>query len=115
MECLVRDANGEYRLIVRRADSSDRITITSDESESTTVMASAGQVFPISILGWHEIESVADRAAARIAILHRAGKPESVVLSYSQIRDHIGQARDLLPLLQRQVRRLDKVLKDLWD
>ncbi len=115
VECLVRDANGDHRLIVRRADSSDRITVTPEEGESTTVMAAGGQAFPISILGWHEIESVADRAAARIGILDRAGQPESVVQAYSQIRDHIGQSRDALPLLQRQVRRLDKALKELWE
>lgn len=115
VECLVRDANGEHRLIVRRADASDRITVTPEEGESTTVMASGGQVFPVSILGWHEIESVADRASARIGILDRAGEPESVVQAYSRIRDHVGQARDALPLLQRQVRRLDKALKELWE
>lgn len=115
VECLVRDGNGEDRLIVRRADASDRITITREEGDSTTVMALEGQVFPISILGWHEIESVADRASARIGILDRAGEPESVVHAYNHIRDHVGQARDALPLLQRQVRRLDKALKELWE
>ncbi len=115
VECLVQDPTGKQRLIVRRADSSDRITITPAEGESTTVMASEAQVFPISILGWHEIESVADRASARISILDRAGEPERVVQAYSEIRNHIGQARDVLPLLQRQVRRLDLALKELWE
>jgi len=115
VECLVQDSTGKQRLIVRRADSSDRITITHDDGESTTVMASEGQVYPISILGWHEIESVADQASARIGILDRAGEPERVVQAYSEIRNHIGQARDALPLLQRQVRRLDIALKELWE
>lgn len=115
VECLVQDATGKQCLIVRRADSSDRINITPDDGESTTVMASEGQVFPISILGWHEIESVADRASARIDILDRAGEPENVIQAYSEIHNHIGQARDALPLLQRQVRRLGKVLKELWE
>ena len=56
-------------------------------------------VFPISILGWHEIESVADHASARIGILDRAGEPESVIQVYVEIRKHIGQARDTLPFV----------------
>ena len=115
VECLVQDMIGKQRLIVRRADSIDRITITPDVGESTTVMATDGQVFPTSILGWHEIESVADKASARIDILDRAGEPENVVHAYSEIRNNISQARDALPLLQRQVRRLDKALKKLWE
>ena len=115
VECLVQDATGCQCLIVRRADSSDRITVTPDDGESTTKMASEGQVFPISILGWHEIESVADRASARINILDRAGEPEDVIQTYSQIRNHVAQARDTLPLLQRQARRLSKVLNEFWE
>lgn len=115
VECLVRDALGKHRLIVRRADSSDRITVTSEDGDSTTELASSGQVFPISILGWHEIESVADRASARIGILDRAGQPESIVKAYGEIREHVGQARDSLPLLQRQVRKLGRALGELWD
>jgi hypothetical protein len=115
VECLVRDARGKHRVIVRRADASERITITEEDGGSTTVMAASGQVFPISILGWHEIESVADRAAARISILDRAGEPESVVQAYARIQEQVAQARDTLPLFQRQVRRLDTALKELWD
>ncbi len=115
VECLVRDAIGSEHLILRRADASDRITITPENGESTTITASGGQVFPISILGWHEIESVANRASARIGMLDLAGEPESVVQAYAHIRDHIAQARDTLPLLQRQVRRLDTALQELWE
>lgn len=115
VECLVQDATGNQCLITRRADSSDRITITPDDGESTTEMASEAQVFPISILGWHEIESVADHASSRINILDRAGEPENVIQAYSQIRNHIAQARDTLPLLQRQARRLDGILKEYWE
>ena len=115
VECLVQEATGKQCLIVRRADSSDRITITPDDEDSTTVLASEGQVFPISILGWHEIESVADHASARIGILDRAGDPGNVIQAYSEISKHIGHARDTLPLLQRQVRRLNKALQELWE
>ncbi len=115
VECLVQQATGKQLLIVRRADSSDRITITPDDDESTTVTASEEQIFPISILGWHEIESVADHASARIGILDRAGEPETVIQAYFEIRKHISQARDTFPLLQRQVKRLSKALQELWE
>jgi len=115
VECLVRNSNGEQLLIIRRADSSDRITITPELGDSSTVMASDGQVFPISILGWHEIESVAAGASARINILDRAGDPVKVIHAYKGIQDHVAQARDTLPLLQRQARRLEKALKELWE
>ncbi|GJL65486.1 MAG: hypothetical protein NPIRA05_04570 [Nitrospirales bacterium] len=115
VECLVQDATGNQCLIIRRADSSDRITITPDDGESRSEMASETQVFPISILGWHEIESVADHATARINILDRAGEPENIIQAYSQIRTHVGQARDTLPLLQRDAKRLGKVLSQFWE
>lgn len=115
VECLVRDSDSSCRLVVRRMDSNDRITITTEAGEARTVAATDGQVFPISILGWHEIESVADHASARVGILDRAGKPEEIIRAYSQIKESIVQARDALPLLQRQIRNLDKALKELWE
>ena len=115
VECLVQDASGEEKLVARRADSRDRIVITNLLSESAIVSAAGGSVFPISILGWHEIESVADRASARIGILDRAGDPQRISLAYERIQSQIVRARDQLPLLQRQVRRLGASLKDLWE
>lgn len=115
VECLVRDTDLNHRLIVRRTDSIDRIAITSETGETSTVTAASGQVFPISILGWHEIESVADHASARVGILDRAGRPEEIIQAYARITDTITLARDALPLLQRQVRSLDRILKELWE
>ena len=115
VECLVIDIDGSQKLITRRADSPDRISVTPDSGESFVVSAAAGQVFPISILGWHEIESVADRASARIDILDRAGSPVEILQAYADIGESIAQARDVLPMLQRQARRLDKALKELWE
>ena len=115
VECLVRDASGQQTLLVRRADSHDRITIVPEQGDSRTVPASNGQMFPISILGWHEIESVADHASARIDILDRAGDPEIVAEARLEIEKSVAQARDTLPLLQRQARRLDTALQELWE
>ena len=115
VECLVQDGSGEERLIVRRADSRDRIVITDSRGEISTVSAGPGPAFPISILGWHEIESVADRASARIGILDRTGEPQRIQQAYDGIQSHIARARDQLPLLQRQVRRLSTSLKELWE
>jgi DNA repair ATPase RecN len=115
VECLVQDAAGAQTLITRRADSPDRIILEDEGGESRAISASAGSAFPISILGWHEIESVADRASARIGILDRAGDLQDVQRAYEDIRHHVARARDQLPLLQRQVRRLGGSLKDLWE
>jgi DNA repair ATPase RecN len=115
VECLVQGTEGEQTLITRRADAPDRIVLLSENGDSRVAAAMAGPVFPISILGWHEIESVADRASARIGILDRARDSGEVQSAYEEIRGHIAKARDQLPLLQRQVRRLGDSLKDLWE
>lgn len=115
VECLVTNAAGEECVITRRADSQDRIVITDRSGENVVAPAAGGPVFPISILGWHEIESVADHAPARIGILDRTGDPKSIQARYEAIAAAISQARDQLPLLQRQVRRLSQSLKELWE
>lgn len=115
VECLVKDASGNERLITRRADSRDRIVVTDHLGESAIISAAGGSIFPISILGWHEIESVADHASARIGILDRAGDPEQIQRAYDSITAEITRARDQLPLLQRQVRRIGISLKELWE
>jgi len=115
VECLVRDNDGTERLVTRRADSQDRITVIDQQNETRVVEAKAGAVFPISILGWHEIESVADRSSARIDVLDRVGDPSVIREALAKIKSNIDRARDQLPLLQRHVRRLDTSLKQLWE
>ena len=115
VECLVRNTGGTEQLITRRADSPGRIAIVDENNETLVRSPNAGAVFPVSILGWHEIESVADRASARIDLLDRVGEPAIIRDAYEKIRSLIERARDQLPLLQRHVRRLDSSLKQLWE
>ena len=47
--------------------------------------------------------------------MDRAGKPEEIIQAYGRINETIALARDALPLLQRQIRNLDRALKELWE
>jgi DNA repair ATPase RecN len=115
VECLVQRADGQRLLITRRSDARDRITIM-DSAGTTRQLAAGDDVpFPISILGWHEIEAVADKADARIGLLDRIGDAAQIRSIYGDIRSHVERARDQLPVLQRQVKRLDGALRELWD
>jgi hypothetical protein len=103
-------------LISRRADSPDRILVV-DDSGGTRVLNSTDKVpFPVSILGWHEIEAVADKASTRIALLdHIEDEGRGVSGLYKDISTHVERARDQLLLLQRHTKKLDGMLKDLWE
>lgn len=115
VECLVELDSGDRMSITRRADSPDRIVVTASDGSTSIVPPNEGAVFPISILGWHEIEAVADRPAARIALLDRVSDERIPQGQYEEIKQFVEQARDLLPSLQRQIKRLDSSLKELWD
>lgn len=82
---------------------------------SRSVMASEGPGFPVSILGWHEIEAVADHPAARIGLLDRVSDPGIVRALSDAIASNIERSRDLMPSLQRQIKKLDGALRLLWD
>ncbi len=69
--------------------------------------------FPISILGWHEIEAVADKAEARIGLLDRIGNATEIKAIYGDIRTQLEVVRDQLPTFQQQVKKLDKALREL--
>jgi DNA repair ATPase RecN len=114
VECLVEVDDGSRQLITRRADSPNRITILDANGDAKTVNAAEGLSFPISILGWHEIEAVADRATARVRLLDGVKNPATVRVLFDELREKVEGARDTLPLLQRQVKRLDARLHDLW-
>jgi DNA repair ATPase RecN len=115
VECLVTNQAGEDVLITRRLDSPDRITIIDGLGHSKVVAAHEHLGFPISILGWHEIEEVADKASARIGLLDRIGDHAAIRRKYEHIGQQVERARDQLPLLQRQIKRLDAALKELWE
>jgi hypothetical protein len=57
---------------------------------------------------------VADKASARIALLDRAGEAGEIRALYDEIQKEVEAARDQLPLLQRDAKRLDGSLHELW-
>jgi hypothetical protein len=114
VECLVIGRDGSELLITRRADSPDRISITESNGEVRHVGTTEELPFPISILGWHEIEAVADQAEARISLLDRIGDPQRIQTLYAEIDASVEKARDSLPFLQRAIRKLETSLKEMW-
>jgi hypothetical protein len=58
--------------------------------------------FDVSILGWHEIEAVADDASARIKLIDGIKGTQIIRQHYSAIEKYIQRARDDLPLLQQR-------------
>jgi len=110
----VRRSDGTEAILVRRADSAGRIKIIEQHGSTREIEAKQRTDFDVAILGWHEIEAVADQAAARIKLLDRIQGEETIRNLYSSIDTNIEAARDLLPTLQRHVKRLDESLHQLW-
>jgi DNA repair ATPase RecN len=114
VESLVQRPDGQHIVCSRRADSPQRLKITFQDGTSRDV-ASAGEFFELSILGWHEIEAVADSPPARIQLVDRVSGGPKVLELYLRIDREIEQARDNLPLLQQRLKRLNEALGQLWD
>jgi DNA repair ATPase RecN len=115
VECLCIQSDGTELLVTRRADAPDRITVLDSRGELRTLSTNDEMTFPISILGWHEIEAVADQAEARISLLDRIGNAAEIKSLYEEIATYVDHARDLLPLLQRQIKKLEGSLRDMWE
>ena len=115
VECLVQGTDGRRLLITRRADARDRITVVDDAGRTQQLTSADDLPFPVSILGWHEIEAVADKAEARIGLLDRIGNAAEIRTIYGDIRAQIERVRDQLPGFQQHVKKLDKALRALWD
>jgi DNA repair ATPase RecN len=115
VECLVRRSDGTEAIIVRRSDSVSRIKIVEQDKSTREIEANRRSGFDVAILGWHEIEAVADHASARMRLLDRIQGEEPIRGHYATIEQSIESARDLLPTLQRRVKRLDESLRQLWE
>ena len=102
-------------MITRRADARDRIRVVDDAGRTQQLTSADDLPFPVSILGWHEIEAVADKAEARIGLLDRIGNAAEIRTIYGDIRAQIERVRDQLPGFQQHVKKLDKALRALWD
>ena len=114
VECLVQRSDGKRFVLSRRADAPQRLTIT-DEIGRTQDVTRVEEYFDISILGWHEIEAVAEDASARIRLLDGIEGAQTIRDKYTIIDQNVEKARDQLPILQQNLRRLDEALKELWD
>ena len=108
VECLVQNDDGSLTLFSRRSDSPDRIQRVNDDDTSDEVHASNGRVIDISILGWHEIEAVADQPQARIWLIDQADDYQKIRQLYDQTRAHVDDARNTMPLLQAAIRRFKR-------
>ncbi len=111
VECLVRKTSGEKVLFTRRADSPDRLVATDQNGAAIEVRDAKQAGFQTSVLGWHEIEGVADQPSARMALIDRIGIEDQIQELYAGISSDVEAARDQLPVFQRKLKQLDKQLK----
>jgi hypothetical protein len=114
VECLVQTADGTEYLLVRRANSPDRLLAIDTQGVSREVKHAGDVGFDASILGWHEIEGVADHAHARVRLIDHVENPAEIANQATLIDQSVESARDLLPAFQRKIRRLDQILKQWW-
>jgi recombinational DNA repair ATPase RecF len=111
VECLVRRRDGSKAVIVRRADSPGRLTIVEENGASTEVETIEQTGFDVSILGWHEIELVAEYPTSRLALIDSVGHEAEIRRLYETIDAKVESARDQLPGFQRKVKQLDDKLR----
>jgi hypothetical protein len=114
VECLVQTVEGAEYLLIRRANSPERLLAIDSQGVSREVKHAKDVGFDASILGWHEIEGVADHAHARVRLIDQIENPTELTEKSAQIEQSVEAARDLLPTFQRKVRQLDKILKQWW-
>lgn len=114
VECQITGSDGKKYVLSRRADSPSRLSVTNEDGDHYEC-ESVQEFFEITILGWHEIEAVAESANARIKLIDRVSDGSKVREMYSEISRHVESARDDLPVLQQKLKRLNDALKALWD
>ena len=111
VECLVKREDGSNALFIRRADSPHRLRIIESDDSVKEIENSESVEFQAAILGWHEIEGIADDPVARINLIDRLGIEKDIKALYRDIENKIENARDELPLFQRKFKNLDDKLK----
>jgi len=111
VECLVQRRNGSKAVIVRRADSPGRMRITEENGASREVETIEQTGFDVSILGWHEIEAVAEYPTSRLTLIDSVGHEAEIRKLYETIDAKVESARDQLPAFQRKVKQLDDNLR----
>jgi hypothetical protein len=107
VECLIQTKNGK-KLISRRADSRHRIRIIDEADNVTEVEAGSQELFNTTVLGWHEIESVADKQDSRINLIDLTGNKERIDHLKTEIKVLLSEAKEVLPMLQLRYKELIK-------
>ncbi len=112
VECLIKRVNGSKAILVRRADSPTRLMVIEENGTSKEIDDMEQVNFTTSILGWHEIEAIADSAAARVSLIDRSANEIEIQNHYSLINSKINSAREQLPLFQIKIKKLvDKIIQ----
>ena len=111
VECLIQREGGSKVVIVRRADSPRRLTIVEENGASREVETIEQTGFTVSILGWHEIEAVAEYPTSRLTLIDSVGHEAEINKLYEIINKKVESARDQLPTFQRKVKQLDDELR----
>ncbi len=108
VECLIQKSDGTKILFTRRSDSPDRILMTKEDGTSEEISKSQGRLADINILGWHEIEAVADHPQARTRLIDQTNDYESIRSLYESTNSYVEEARNTMPLLQAAIRRFKR-------
>ncbi len=112
VECLVKRDDGTNALFIRRADSPNRLRVIEYDGSVNEIENSDSNGFQAAILGWHEIEAVADDPIARINLIDQLGIEKDIKTLYDVIDQKIEHARDELPVFQRKFKSLEDKLKN---
>lgn len=85
VECLIQRSDGSKALLIRRADSPKRLRVIESNDMSKDVESLEQIGFEASILGWHEIEAVADHPTSRINLIDRIEIEDDIRTLYERI------------------------------
>jgi energy-coupling factor transporter ATP-binding protein EcfA2 len=110
VECLMQRGNGSKVLVMRRADSPERLRVTEEDGTVREATSRNEIDFEISVRGWHEIETVAESATSRIELIDRVIGEAQIKSLYSDMNAKVERARDELPLLGRKLKRLSECI-----
>lgn len=110
VECLIQREGDSKAIIVRRLDSPSRLTIVEENGDTREVETIEQTGFNASILGWHEIEAVAQYPTSRLALIDSVGHEAEIQKLNRIIDKKVESACDQLPTFQRKVKQLENEL-----
>jgi len=111
VECLIKRDDGTTALLTRRSDSPHRLRVVEADNSTKEIEASDSFGFEAAILGWHEIEAIADDPVARISLIDRLGIEGQIKSHIEQIDLRVTRAREEFPAFQTKLKNLEDKLK----